>query len=399
MKKLNLSKLGIIGTVGVPAKYGGFETLVHHLVLNLNQQFDITVYNSKAAYTEEERVEEWEGAKLVYVPFKANGFQSVIYDLFSMLHAIRKCDFLLVLGVSAGLFFPFFKLFSKKKIIVNIDGLEWRRPKWNWFAKTFLLMSEMVACKFADEIITDNRILKEYVKIRYSRVSKLIEYGADHTQQQPVRVNDIEKYSFINQNYAFKVARIEPENNIHLVLEAFSNNKNMPFVLVGNWNASSYGKKLRNKYSNIENLYLLDPIYETKELDILRSNAYIYVHGHSAGGTNPSLVEAMFLNIPILSIDVLFNRVTTNNQAIYFETAEDLVDVLKNLEKYPLITIAQNLKNIADKQYTWKNISNRYAKTIDSSFVENINHPEFRPVTFKKQSEKVASKIQEVVTI
>ena len=106
MKKLNVSKLGIIGTVGVPAKYGGFETLVHHLVLNLNQKFDITVFNSKPAYSEEERVAEWKGAKMVYLPLKANGFQSVLYDLYAMFRAVKTCDFLLILGVSAGLFFP-----------------------------------------------------------------------------------------------------------------------------------------------------------------------------------------------------------------------------------------------------------------------------------------------------
>lgn len=385
MKKLNVSKLGIIGTVGVPAKYGGFETLVHHLVLHLNQKFDITVYNSKPAYTEEERVEEWEGAKMVYLPIKANGFQSVFYDLYAMLLGIRSCDFLLVLGVSAGLFFPLFKLFSKKKIIVNIDGLEWRRPKWNWFARNYLLLSEMVACRFADEIITDNRILKEYVKIRYNRISSLIEYGADHTEKQAIQAGDEDRYPFLKGDYAFKVARIEPENNVRMILEAFAKNKEIDFVLVGNWEVSNYSKKLRAEFTDFEHLYLLDSIYETEDLDLLRSNASYYVHGHSAGGTNPSLVEAMFLKLPVISFDVIFNRVTTNNQAIYFNTSEELASILKNINQYPLYTVAENLKDIADKQYTWKNIADRYGEAISEEYRKTSAYPsDYAPISFKK---------------
>jgi glycosyltransferase involved in cell wall biosynthesis len=390
MKIDKKNKLGILGTVGVPAKYGGFETLVHHLVLHLNQDFDITVYNSKPAYEKEERVEEWEGAKIVYIPLKANGYQSIFYDLFSMLHAIRRSDFLLLLGVSAGLFFPFFKLFSKKRIIVNIDGLEWRRPKWNWFAKTYLLLSEYIACRFADEIITDNRILQEYVKIRYNRKSTLIEYGADHTQSQTIQVEDEIKYPFIRNKYAFKVARIEPENNVHIVLEAFAKRRDINLVLVGNWDASTYGKKLRSTYNHYKNIFLLDPIYETKNLDVLRSNAYVYIHGHSAGGTNPSLVEAMYLKIPVISYDVIFNRVTTNNQAIYFSDLDELLCILKDIEKYPLYTIAENLKFIADKQYNWKNIAHRYAITIHKNFVTPINLHDFVPLESKKQVQSEA---------
>ena len=384
MRAQKESALGIIGTVGVPAKYGGFETLVHHLVKNLNRKFDITVYNSKSAYGEEERIREWEGAKIVYVPLKANGFQSVFYDLFSMLHAIWRCDFLLILGVSAGIFFPFFKLFSRKKIIVNIDGLEWRRPKWNWLAKTFLLFSEKIACRFADEIITDNSILKEYVKIRYSRESTLIEYGADHTQQQAIRQEDIQKYPFITDEYAFKVARIEPENNIHMVLEAFSKKPDMNLVVVGNWDAGIYGKRLRAFYTRFKNLYLLDPIYETELLDVLRSNANIYIHGHSAGGTNPSLVEAMYLKIPVISYDALFNRVTTNNQAIYFNSADDLLCTINSLDKIPLFTVAENLKAIADNQYTWKIVARRYEKAIKEELGVPVYLPDYVPIAQKQ---------------
>ena len=128
MQKLHTQKLAIIGTVGLPAKYGGFETLAQQLVLQLDKQFEITVYCSGKTYTKENRPGEWQGARLRYLPLKANGVQSILYDFLSMLHAIIFCDVLLVLGVSGCLFLPFIKMFSKKRVIVNVDGLEWRRP-------------------------------------------------------------------------------------------------------------------------------------------------------------------------------------------------------------------------------------------------------------------------------
>jgi glycosyltransferase involved in cell wall biosynthesis len=228
----------------------------------------------------------------------------------------------------------------------------------------FLLFSERIACGFADEIVTDNRILKEYVKIRYNRSSRLIEYGADHTKRRLIEDKDLEKYPFLRHPYGFKVTRIEPENNIHLVLEAFSKLPNQHFVLVGNWDENRYGKLLRERYTHYKNLHLLDPIYKIENLDVLRSNAQFYVHGNSAGGTNPSLVEAMYLKLPVIAFDAIFNRVTTNNQAIYFNHVEELYRIISRIDKYPLYAVAENLKMIANKQYTWKNISNRYANVI-----------------------------------
>ena len=358
--------LGIVGTVGVPAKYGGFETLVHHLVIHLHDRFDMTVYCSKKAYNEEERMDEFNGAKLEYIPLNANGAQSIFYDLWSLILALRTCDAALVLGVSGCIFLPIIKLFTRKKIMVNIDGLEWRRPKWGRFAKRFLLFSEKMACKYADEIVTDNRILKEYVKIRYSRDSRLIEYGADHVAKVQKRAKDAIRYPFLNKKYAFKVARIEPENNIHIILEAFSKLPYQPLALVGNWNNSQYGKDLKARFSQFKHLYLLDPIYQSEELNLLRSNAHFYVHGHSAGGTNPSLVEAMFLGLPIVSYDVIYNRVTTNNQAIFFESGIDLYQIVGNIDFQPLAQVAENLKLIAERKYTWKKMAMLYGDVVEN---------------------------------
>ncbi|MFK7935400.1 MAG: DUF1972 domain-containing protein [Saprospiraceae bacterium] len=356
----NLSKLSIIGTVGVPARYGGFETLVHYLVPHLRERFDMTIYCSGKAYPKNEQKETWQGANLHYIPLEANGLQSVLYDIWSMIHALKHSDVLLILGVSGCIFLPFIKLFFNKKVIVNIDGLEWRRPKWGKLAKAFLLWSEKMACRYADEVVTDNRILKEYVKIRYGIEGQLIEYGADHVQAEDYNWEDVKQYPFLHQNYAFKVARIEPENNLHTILAAFAQLPHLPLVIVGNWDNSQYGKRLRKTYAQHRHIYLLDPIYDLQQLNLLRSNAYVYVHGHSAGGTNPSLVEAMYLELPIIAFDVIYNRVTTNNQSLFFTDTADLKTKIERIAEQPLQDIARQLKKYADRRYTWKTIAERY---------------------------------------
>ncbi len=357
-------KLAIIGTVGVPARYGGFETLAHQLVLHLNKDFQITVYASKPHYPKEARVAEWEGARVVYLPLRANGWQSIFYDMLSMLHALFFADVMLVLGVSGCLLLPFIKLFPWVRVVVNVDGLEWRRAKWNGWAKKMLILSERFAVWFADEIITDNAAIQDYVGQHYARSSALIEYGGDQAKAVPVTEEARKRYPFLGGRYAFKVCRIEPENNIHVVLEAFSRQRELPLVLVGNWNHSDYGRKLRQAYGQYEHLYLLDPIFDPVELNTLRSNCWLYVHGHSAGGTNPSLVEAMCLARPIVAFDVVYNRVTTEGKALYFKDADDLATVLQTVTDNALTAIGEELFAVAMRRYRWAHIAARYAEVM-----------------------------------
>ena len=141
--KLVVSKIAIIGTVGLPAKYGGFETLVEYVTKDLNKNFDITVYCSAKSYSN--KIKTYNSCRLHYINLEANGMQSMLYDIRSIFHALKYADVLLILGVSGCVILPLIKLFSKKKIVVNIDGLEWKRQKWNGFAKWFLKLSERFA--------------------------------------------------------------------------------------------------------------------------------------------------------------------------------------------------------------------------------------------------------------
>lgn len=378
------NRISIIGTVGVPGKYGGFETLAHNLVLSLNEYFAIKVYCSGKFYKKGERQKYWNGARLHYIPFKANGFQSIIYDIISIIHACFVSDTILVLGVSGGIVLPFVRLFTRKKIIVNIDGIEWRREKWGWMAKRFLRFSEYLCIRFSHVDITDNEAIKEYTAQSYGTLSRFIAYGSDHTQKINIPDSAYETYPFLRGDYAFKVCRIEPENNIEMVLEAFETSSELPLVMVGNWNNSPFAQALKAKYKGHPNIYILDPIYDQEQLDVLRSNATIYVHGHSAGGTNPSLVEAMNLGLPVIAFDVSFNRYTTGEMALFFKTVDQLKLRLEEIEdgEYDLEAIGENLQERAMKEYTWSWIAMKYRnlfysiKTIKgkSSAVSNYNY-------------------------
>ena len=353
---MNIKKVAIIGTVGVPAKYGGFETLVENMIgKNASENVEYTIFCSGKSY--KERLESYKGAHLDYISLKANGVQSTLYDIVSMMRTSNKFDVALVLGVSGCIFLPVFRCFFKNRLIVNIDGLEHRREKWGRFAKWFLKKSEAMAVKHADVVVADNKGIQEYVRRTYHKEAALIAYGGDHVERE-VSVAQCERvlkeYNIEKGNYAISVCRIEPENNCHMILEAFSKSDKQ-LVYIGNWERSEYGRALKEKYSQFPNINMHSPEYNLDTLYILRSNASVYIHGHSAGGTNPSLVEAMFFGKPIFAFDVVYNRATTEDKAYYFKNSEELEELLKQSNMDGTI-----MKRIAEERYTWKKIASQY---------------------------------------
>ncbi len=357
----NNTKIAIIGTVGLPAKYGGFETLTEYLTKHLGGSLDLTVFCSSKSCSKKQQT--YNNARLVYVPLEANGIQSIFYDIVSMFKAVRFADTLLILGVSGCIVLPLIRLISRKKIVVNIDGLEWKRAKWNRLAKWFLKFSEKLAVKFSDEVITDNKAIQDYVIEEYGVESNLIEYGGDHVERLPLSSEIKEAYPLSKNSYAFTVCRIEPENNIHIILEAFSQ-VSFPLILVGNFGNSVYGKILVKQFSKTKNIQLCDPIYDQGKLNRLRGNAVLYIHGHSAGGTNPSLVEAMFFGVSIIAFDVIYNRQTTENKAEYFIDELTLKQCVNKFTSGVMKSNGTQMHKIALERYTWKKVVQEYEKLL-----------------------------------
>lgn len=338
--------VSVVGTVGVPACYGGFESLVENLIPS--QKIDL-IYCTRKIYKQE--LLDYKGCKLKYWSFDANGVQSIPYDVVSVFHSLlfTKND-LLVLGVSGAIALPFFKLFSNRKVVTNIDGLEWKRAKWGKAAKWFLKFSEKIAVKFSDTVIADNAAIAEHVKNAYNKQATIIAYGGDHALTSDL-CNE-------KEDFAMALCRIEPENNVQMILDAYSKLPAKELKFIGNWNNSEFGKSLKKQYDGFENIEIIDPIYDLDELFKLRNKANSYIHGHSAGGTNPSLVEMMFFNLSIYCFDCNYNRASTENKAIYFSSSDDLIKQLTTEKNN--IESAGNMQEIAERRYTWAIVKQEY---------------------------------------
>lgn len=351
-------KVAVIGTRGVPASYGGFESLVENLLgVNCPPDISYTVFCSRPDQPAHPR--SYRGATLRYIPLRANGIQSIPYDMLSMARCLSGYDVVLVLGVSGCLALPMLRTLSRARIIVNIDGLEHKRDKWGNAARRILLASERAAVKAAHVIIADNEGIADYVRSTYGINPEVIAYGGDQAVRsvdEPSVDATLRSYGVSRGAYAMGVCRIEPENNCHIVLEAFAE-ASLPLVMVGNWDHSDYASNLRSRYAGCPNLVLADAEYDLDRLWALRSKAALYVHGHSAGGTNPSLVEAMHMGVPVAAFDVSYNRHTTENAAAYFTDAASLRALAASVDPASGLRMAE----IARRRYTWSIIARQYS--------------------------------------
>lgn len=352
-------RLSIVGIVGIPAIYGGFESLAENLAIFHSikkKDLSLTVYCSERHYVEKKK--KYLDANLRYLPINANGFQSVLYDFVSLIGSVRNhSNVILVLGVSGAVALPIVRIFSSAKIITNIDGIEWRRDKWSGLARKFLKLSEWVAIKSSHQIVADNKAIADYVQKAYSRDCQVIAYGGDHALADAHP--SVEFKQQLPEQYACTVCRIEPENNIHLILKAFADGS-IPIVVVGNWKNSEYGRALQKSYRNNPYTLLFDPIYDLGMLKVLRENSLFYVHGHSAGGTNPSLVEAMHFGRPVIAFDCDFNRYTTENEALYFRTSDDLLTLAAEVAQNRHSEVGRKMQEVALRRYCWKDVAASY---------------------------------------
>jgi glycosyltransferase involved in cell wall biosynthesis len=361
-------KVVLIGTNGVPANYGGIETLAEYLTRDLNEYYDLYCYCSKTP--KQKQLECYHNTKLIYVPMKANGWQSIFYDGCTILRSLCKHDVLVVLGCSCP---PalFFKIFTKKHIVLNaIGGKETEKVRGlKLFGKVEVAIKkwmEGMQARYADYVIIDNAANVEIFEKKHHVKALLAEYGGDHAVAEPITEEAVKKYPFLNGKYDVTVSRAQEDMNIHMVIEAYKQVPERTVVIVSNWQKSEYGQKLyAENAGKYENIILLNAIYDQKELNTIRSNAALYLHTHSMCGTAPSLVEAMYLNLPVVCFKAPTNLETTEHKSIYFETVPELVNLLKDMNEETLVRLKQDLNEIAKRRYNWKRISGIYKDCID----------------------------------
>lgn len=362
-------RLALVGGNGIPAMYGGTETFFEFLTETLSDRYYITVYCSKTQKKNAKGIKEYKGAKLIYFPFKANGWQVMLYDALTTWHAARRNDVILIFGVGGSIFsVPILRLFNKKiKIVFNHGGLdEWKRESYSKLAR-FIDYNSRKTNKNTAIHVVDNAL---YAKSLYNTFgiedSHVIRYGGD--QAVPVEPNAElqKKYPFLSEKYYVSVSRAQVDNNLHIVLEAFAQMPEKKLVLVSNFKSCQYGLDLMEKYKGYENIIMIPGIYDKTELNAVRSNAFAYVHSHSRCGTPPSLCEAMNLGLPIISFNAEVNHEVTQEHALFFTTPEDLISVINNANDEELKAMAAESTRVAKTEFTWKHIGEQYAELFEN---------------------------------
>jgi glycosyltransferase involved in cell wall biosynthesis len=322
-------KIGIIGTRGIPNQYGGFERFAENFSVRMAERgHDVTVYCS---HTHPYRKSEYKNVKLVhcYDPEHIIGTAGqFIYD-FNCIKNSRKqhFDIILQLGYTSSTIWSW--LFPKSTILVtNMDGLEWSRAKYNKPTQHFLTYAEKWAVRYSDYLIADSKGIQDYLLDKFKVQSVLIPYGAEiHSPAQKEELV-LKHYSLTSNNYDLLIARFEPENNIETVLKAYVTPGAKKLVLVGNYANTKFGRRMFMEYGSHWNIDFVGANYDVTQLNVLRHHSRLYLHGHSVGGTNPSLLEAMACNALVCAHDNQFNRHVLGDDAFYFRDTKDVQSIL-----------------------------------------------------------------------
>jgi glycosyltransferase involved in cell wall biosynthesis len=321
-------KIGILGTRGIPNHYGGFEQFAQWLSRGLVEKgHEVFVYNSSNHPYQEK---SWNGVHIIHCKDREHKIGTAgqfLYDLRCNRDAARRnFDVLFHFGYSSDS--CWWRQWPKNtRNIVNMDGLEWKRTKYNRLTRGFLKKAEGWAARHAHGLIADSPAIRDYLWKTYGKTPVFIPYGADlFTGKDPTILN---QYGLTPGQYYLLVARMEPENNIEMIIAGWlASEKKQPLVIVGS-TRNQYGKTVEKKYAG-PSLKFLDAIYDQGILNNLRCFSTIYFHGHSVGGTNPSLLEAMSCGCFIAAHDNIFNRAVVGEQGLYFSSPGDIAVIMND---------------------------------------------------------------------
>jgi glycosyltransferase involved in cell wall biosynthesis len=342
-------KIAILGTRGIPNHYGGFEQYAELLSVYLvSQGWEVLVYNSSDHPYKET---EYKGVKIkhVYDPERKWGTAGqFIYDLGCIWHSRKQnFDVIYQLGYTSSAIFNF--LFSgKTKIVTNMDGLEWKRAKYSKMVQKFLKFSEWLVVKMSDHLVADSVGIKSYLDQKYKKKAFFSAYTADIPSVFDEK--KLESFNLTKYNYDLLIARMEPENNIEMIIQGYLKSDTDKHLIVIGSIHMGYGQYLFQKYNSVK-IHFHGAVFEKDRLDTLRYYARLYFHGHSVGGTNPSLLEAMACSCRIVAHNNEFNRGVLEQDALYFSSADDLTEHVNKAGKdlnFFTIPITKNIARVTN---------------------------------------------------
>ncbi len=365
-------KIAFVCPPGIPNNYGGFEQFAEYISVGMAQRgHEVVVYSPKF-HPYQESTYKGVRIKHIYSPetWMGSSVGSFFYDFASLRDALKKEDFDIIYEAGYTSIIPAYIWFNVKKrkrpiFTTNMDGLENKRSKFSPMVRRFLDWEEKMAVKYSHYLIADNMGIHDYYKEKYGKESKFLAYGADI--HDDFKAEYLEEFGLKSEEYYILIARLEPENNIVMAIEGYLHSKEngrRPLIVVGKTN-TPHGKELVEKYGNERNVEFVGGIYDFKKLDSVRHFSKAYFHGHSVGGTNPSLLEAMAAGCFIFAHDNIFNRAVLKENAFYYLSADKVTEYLNRID-----TIAEGSKiqytarniEVIRNEYSWESLIDKHEK-------------------------------------
>lgn len=367
MSTVKTKSIAILGTRGIPASYGGFETFAEELALRLVKRgVSVTVYCEADAAKEET---SYHGVRLVHVVTVACGpLATIVFDLISLWKARKGHDVVYMLGYGAAPFCVIPRL-SGSTVWLNVDGVEWARAKWGNFAKIYFKTMEWFSTWIPNRVIADAEAIRTHLKHRHKRLPScsVIPYGAPIIEEPPT-IDLLKEWNLVSKEYYLVVSRIEPENHVLDIVEGYKKSRSsIPLVIVGNHNSgTAYAAKFLPLAN--EQVRLIGAVYDKAKLEALRWHSLAYFHGHSVGGTNPSLLEALGCGNLIIAHENPYNREVVSDIGFYFRCSDDIPDLVAEVEALDQQQ-RQQLSDMArskiSEDYQWEKIVDNYLNLLN----------------------------------
>jgi glycosyltransferase involved in cell wall biosynthesis len=355
-------RIAMLGTRGVPARYGGFETAVEEIGRRLvGRGHEVTVYCRGAADRGQRR---YAGMELVHVPaLRRRSLETLSHTAVSVGHVIgtRRHDAAVVFNAANAPFLPALRL-RGVPAAVHVDGLEWQRAKWGGAGRRYYRWAESLSVRWADALIADAQGIADYYHHEFGVESELLTYGAP-VQVDP-RTHRLPELGLTDRTFHLVVARFEPENHVAEIVAGYRRSASrLPLVVVGSAPyADAYTDRVRASAAGDPRIRLLGGIWDQELLDQLYAGCATYLHGHSVGGTNPSLLRAMGAGAPVIAFDVSFNREVVGPDGTFFRVPADVDHALLRAESAPeaMVERGRRLRTRAATRYQWSEVADGY---------------------------------------
>ncbi|HSV33070.1 MAG TPA: glycosyltransferase [Pyrinomonadaceae bacterium] len=355
-------RIVILGTRGIPANYGGFETFAEHLSTRLVARgHEVTVY-CRAHYTSPRQL-EYQGVRLKVLPtIRHKYFDTVVHTFVSALHAIGgRYDAALICNAANSPFAPLLRV-AGTPVAINVDGLEHKRKKWNWLGRKYYLLTERLATILPNETVTDARVIQDYYAASYGAPSTMIAYGAEIERRPNPSVR---RWRVEPNRYVLYVSRLEPENNAHLVIEAFKKVRTAhKLLIVGDAPyAHEYIKELKARARRDKRIIFTGFVFGS-DYRALQQNAYCYVHATEVGGTHPALLEAMGFGNCVLTLSAPENIEAIGDAGIIYSDENDLAEKLQRVlrDGSQVHSFRQRAQLRVQEYYDWDYVVDQYER-------------------------------------